>query len=337
MYLETLKPYRKPGSIRNEIDNLLPYELDSGSNKNRGYCMSHTENNRDEASGKNIDRVPQDQALQKTKSSIKHKFMVMSSHEGVGKTSVIVNLAVALSKRGLKVGLLDVNFHGPDIHRMLGLKPAVAGDLDKPFKPMPYSDDMIVASIESMMQDRDEIGIWRNFLDISDIRWFIYSVNWGSLDYLFVDTPPCPVEGLLTVVRAIWDAKIIIVTAPNRISSDYANNMINFFRKEKIPIFGWIENMRGFLCQHCGVRQELFSSRSGSRAVLLGDIPFLGQIPIDLHVDECVNARQPFLEMYPESEAAEGCNLIVDKILGANKAIGLRADRHTTTYNGEIL
>ncbi len=282
--------------------------------------MSNTLNNSDEASNNINYKVAQDQALQESMPSIKHKFLVMSSQEGVGKTSVIVNLAISLSKRGVTVGLMDVNFHGPDIHRMLGLKPAVAGDLDKPFIPMPYSDDMIVASIESMMQDRDEIGIWRNFLDISDIRWFIYSVNWGSLDYLFVDTPPFPGEALLTVVRAIPNAKIIIVTAPNRISSDCANDMINFFRKEKIPIFGWIENMRGSLCQHCDVRQELFSSGSGRRAVFLGDIPFLGQIPIDPHMDECVDARQPFLEMYPESEAAEGCNLIVDKILGTNKA-----------------
>ena len=281
--------------------------------------MSNTENNMDGASKDNPDKVLQDEALRKCMSSIKHKFLVMSSQAGVGKTSVIVNLAVALSKRRLKVGLMDVNFHGPDIHGMLGLEPAIASNSDKPFIPAAYSDNLKVASIESVMQDRDGTGVWGNPPKISDIRRFITGINWGSLDYLLVDTPPGPGEELLTVIRAIPDAKTIIVTAPNKIGRDRAKNMINFFRKEKIPIFGWIENMRGFLCQHCGVRQELFSSGSGSRAVFLGDIPFLGRIPIDPHMDDCVDAGEASWEKYPKTEVAEACNLIVEKILGGNK------------------
>ena len=290
--------------------------------------MSIKENNRNRAIKKNTDEAPQVQALQESMSSIKHKFLVMSSQGGVGKTSVIVNLAVALSKRGVKVGLMDVNFHGPDIHRMLGLELAVASVSDKPFIPMPYSDDLKVASIESVMQDIDETGVWGKPLKISDIRRFISSVNWGSLDYLFVDTPPGPGEGLLTVIRAIPEAKTIIVTAPNKIGGDRAKNMINFLRKEKIPIFGWVENIRGFFCQHCGQRLELFSSGPGNRAVFLGEIPFLGRIPIDPHMVECADAGDPFLEKHPESEVAEGCNLIIEKILGGNKA-DLFEDRST--------
>jgi Mrp family chromosome partitioning ATPase len=281
--------------------------------------MSITENKRDSAFRKNTDEAMKVQTIQDSMSSIKHKFLVMSSQGGVGKTSVIVSLALSLAKKGMKVGLMDVNFYGPDIHRMLGLEPAVAGDLDKPFIPMRYSDDLIVASIESMMQDRDETWVWGNFLEISDIRWFIYSVNWGSLDYLFVDTPPCPGEGLITVIRAIPQAKTIIVTTPNKIGGDRAKNMINFFRKEKMPIFGWIENMRGFLCQHCGKSLELFSTGPGNRAVFLGDIPFLGRIPIDPHMVECADAGDPFLDKHPESEIAEACNLIIEKIMGGER------------------
>jgi Mrp family chromosome partitioning ATPase len=184
---------------------------------------------------------------------------------------------------------------------------------------MPYSDDLKVASIESVMQDRDEIGVWGKPLKISDIRRFISSVNWGSLDYLFVDTPSGPGEGLLTVIRSIPEAKTIVVTAPHKIGGDRAKNMINFFNKEKIPIFGWIENMRGFLCQHCGKRMELFSTGPGNRAVFLGDIPFLGRIPIDPHMVECADARVPLLGKHPESEVAEACNLIIEKIMGGER------------------
>jgi len=259
------------------------------------------------------------QALQESLSSIKHKFLVMSSKGGVGKTSVIVNLAMALSRRGVKGGLMDVNFSSPDIHKMFGFEFAAASDLNKPLVPMTHSDELKVASIKSAMKGRGETGAWGKPLKTSDIRRFIFSVNWGELDYLFVDTPAGPGEKLLSVVQAIPDAKIIIVTTPHMISGDRAKKMINFFRKEQIPIFGWIENMRGFLCQNCGKRQELFSTGPGSRAVFLLDIPFLGRIPIDPHMGVCADAGDLFLEKHPESEIAEACNLIIEKIIGCDK------------------
>ncbi|MDH3956141.1 MAG: Mrp/NBP35 family ATP-binding protein [Desulfobacteraceae bacterium] len=282
--------------------------------------MNITGNNRKVAPKKNTDETPQVQALRESMSPIKHKFLVISSQAGVGKTSVIVNLAVALSKRGVRVGIMDVNYHGPDIHRMLGLEPSVAGVSDKPLMPIVYSDNLKVASIESVMQDIDETGIWGKPLKPPDILRFISSLNWGSLDYLFVDAPPSPGEGLLTVIRAIPEAEKIIVTAPNIIRRDRAKKMINFFTKEEITIAGWIENMRGFFCQHCDRRLELFSTGPGSRAVFLADIPFLGRIPIDPHFEKCADARKPSLEMYPESEVAEGCNSIIEKIMGGNKS-----------------
>lgn len=260
--------------------------------------------------------------------SIKHKFVVMSSNGGVGKTSVIVSLALSLAKNGMKVGLMDANFHAPDIHRMLGLEPAVASFSDKPFIPTPYSDNLKVASIESVMRNFDESGDWGKPLKISDIRRFISSGIWGNLDYLFLDTPPGPWAELITILRDIPDAEAIIVTAPNRTSRECAQKMINFFRKEKIPIFGWIENMRGFLCQRCGQRQEMFSTGSAGRAIFLMSIPFLGRIPIDPHMEECTDAGEPSLEKYPESEAAEACNRIIKKIMGGNKG-NLIVDRLT--------
>jgi len=190
--------------------------------------MSTKENKRDSAFRKNPDESMKVKTIQESMTSITHKFVVMSSKGGVGKTSVLVNLALSLAKKGKKVGLMDTNFHGPDIHTMLGLEPAVSRDSDKQFIPMPYSENLKVASIESYMQDIDETGVWGWPLEISDIRHFISSVNWGSLDYLFVDTPSGPGEGLLTVIRTIPEAKTIIVTAPNKIGGDRAKNVINF-------------------------------------------------------------------------------------------------------------
>jgi len=281
--------------------------------------MSTKENKRDSAFRKNPDESMKVKTIQESMTSITHKFVVMSSKGGVGKTSVLVNLALSLAKKGKKVGLMDTNFHGPDIHTMLGLEPAVSRDSDKQFIPMPYSENLKVASIESYMQDIDETGVWGWPLEISDIRHFISSVNWGSLDYLFVDTPSGPGEGLLTVIRTIPEAKTIIVTAPNKIGGDRAKNVINFLRKESIPIFGWIENMRGYLCQQCGKRTELFSTGPGNRAVFLGNIPFLGRIPIDPHMGVCADAGDSFLDKHPGSEVAEACDQIIEKIMGGER------------------
>jgi MinD-like ATPase involved in chromosome partitioning or flagellar assembly len=126
---------------------------------------------------------------------------------------------------------------------------------------------------------------------------------------------------LLAVIRFNPEAKRIIVTAPNQIHGGQAKAMINFFKKENIPIFGWIENMRGFLCQHGGERQDLFNTGSGSRAVFLMDIPFLGRIPIDPHLPECMEAGGPFMKKYPDSQAAEACNLIAEKIMAGSEII----------------
>jgi ATP-binding protein involved in chromosome partitioning len=279
--------------------------------------MSITENKKDCVSGKKTDDAMKAQIIQETMASITHKFLIMSSQGGVGKTSVIASLALSLAKKGMKVGLMDANIHGSDIHRMLGLEPAVGRNSDKQFLPLAYSDNLKVSSIESLMQEMDKTAVRAKPLKISDIRRFIFSVDWGDLDYLFLDTPSGPGEKLLTVIRAIPEAKTIIITAPNKIGGERAKNMINFFRKEKIPIFGWIENMRGFFCQHSGSRFELFSTGPGSRAVFLWDIPFLGRIPIDPHMIECVDAGVPLLDKHPESEVAEACNLIIEKIVGS--------------------
>jgi ATP-binding protein involved in chromosome partitioning len=281
--------------------------------------MSILQDNTDSRSQKKVARKLQDQNIRESVSAVKYKFLLMSSQGGVGKTSVVVNLAVTLSRRGLKVGLLDFNFQSPDIHRMLGLELRVAWDANQRYLPMTYSDDLKVASIESVIQARGASGLWAKPLEKSDICGFISSVNWDRLDYLLVDTPPGPGEELLMLVRSIPEARTIIVTAPDKISAERAQDMIAFFKKENIPVFGWIENMRGFLCRHCGQLQELFSTGSGSRAVFLMDIPFLGRIPIDPHLFECIDDGEPFMGKYPDSQAAKAYELIAKKVLEATR------------------
>ena len=257
----------------------------------------------------------QDQAIQESLALIKNKILIMSGKGGVGKTSVAANVAVALSKKGAKVGLMDVDLHGPDIPRMLGIKGLLDISADSRMIPKPYSDNLKVISIESLTQDTDEAVIWRGPLKMHVIRQFISDVHWGPLDYLILDSPPGTGDEPLSVAQTIPGAKAIIVTTPQEISLADIRKSINFCRTVKMPTLGLIENMSGFVCPHCGKPVELFGTGGGFRTALAMNVPFLGRIPFDPKMVECADAGESYLEKYPESEGTKAYNEIVAKIM----------------------
>jgi ATP-binding protein involved in chromosome partitioning len=258
---------------------------------------------------------PQDLAIQESLSLIKHKFLVMSGKGGVGKSSVSANLAVALSKRGAKVGLMDVDLHGPDIPRMLGLKGLLDISADNRMVPKAYSDNLKVVSIESLARDQDEAVIWRGPLKMHVIRQFISDVHWGRLDYLIIDSPPGTGDEPLSIAQTIPGAKAIIVTTPQEISLADIRKSISFCRTVNMPVFGLIENMSGFVCPHCGESMELFGTGGGFKTALAMNVPFLGRIPFDPGLVECGDAGESYMEKYPDSEATESYNQIVERIV----------------------
>jgi ATP-binding protein involved in chromosome partitioning len=267
------------------------------------------------------DMAGQDQLIRQSLAIIKHKFLVMSGKGGVGKTSVAVNLAVALSKTGAKVGLMDVDLHGPDIPRMLGLKGLLEISADNRMVPKPYSDNLKVISIESLTQDADEAVIWRGPLKMHVIRQFISDVHWGRLDYLVLDSPPGTGDEPLSVAQTIPGAKAIIVTTPQEISLADIRKSISFCRTVKMSIFGLIENMSGFVCPHCGKPVDLFGIGGGFRTALKMNVPYLGRIPFDPKMVESADAGEPYLEKYPDSEVTQAYNEIVAKIIEGEQAI----------------
>jgi ATP-binding protein involved in chromosome partitioning len=265
------------------------------------------------------DEAVQDQRIQEALGMIKHKFLVMSGKGGVGKTSVAANLAVALSKKGAKVGLMDVDLHGPDIPRMLGLKGLLEVSADNRLVPKAYSDNLKVVSIESLTQDQDEAVIWRGPLKMHVIRQFISDVHWERLDYLFIDSPPGTGDEPLSVAQIIPGAKAIIVTTPQEVSLADIRKSINFCRTVKMPVFGLIENMSGFVCPHCGKALDLFGSGGGFKTALAMNVPYLGRIPFDPELVACADAGESYMERYPDSEATQAYNQIIDKITEASR------------------
>ncbi len=225
----------------------------------------------------------QDAEIKETLSHIKHKVLVMSGKGGVGKSSVAAYLAVILAGRGFKVGLMDVDLHGPSIPRLLGLKGGTQPSFH-PEKAMPvcFSPNLHVISIESLMgENKDLATIWRGPIKIGVIRQFISDIEWPDLDYLIIDSPPGTGDEPLTVAQTIPDAKALIVTTPQEISLADVRKSIDFCRQVNMRILGIVENMSGMHCPHCGKKIELFGTRGGELLARKENLAFLGRLPLE--------------------------------------------------------
>jgi len=245
---------------------------------------------------------------------IKNKIIVMSGKGGVGKTSVSVNLSIALANKGFKVGLMDVDLHGPDIPRMLGFKGMLDLNENRKLNPMKYSENLKAVSIESLTSNKDEAIIWRGPIKHSTIRQFIGDVEWGELDYLIIDSPPGTGDEPLTVVQTIPDAKAIIVTTPQEISLADVRKSISFCKTVSMKILGLIENMSGFICPHCGEKLDLFGYGGGERTAREAGLKFLGRIPFDLNVVSCGDSGTSIQDKYKDSQATRAFLSIADII-----------------------
>jgi Mrp family chromosome partitioning ATPase len=259
---------------------------------------------------------PDEQARQSL-TRIKHKLMIMSGKGGVGKSSVSVNLAIALSRKGFKVGLMDVDIHGPDIPRMLGLKGMMAANANRKLDPMRYSDNLTAVSIESLMADKDDAVIWRGPMKHGAIRQFVGEVDWGELDYLIIDAPPGTGDEPLTVAQLIKDARAIIVTTPQEVALADVRKSINFCKTVKMEIIGLVENMSSYTCPHCGRSVDIFGSGGGERTADQAGLKLLGRIPFDPNLVKCGDEGISYQQQYGDSPVTRVFGEIADRAVDA--------------------
>ncbi len=245
---------------------------------------------------------------------IKHKFIVMSGKGGVGKTSTAVNLSLTLASMGRRVGIMDVDLHGPDVPRMLGLSGMLDLGADRKLNPMRHSKNLSAVSIESLTPTKDEAIIWRGPVKYAAIQQFIGDVAWGDLDFLLIDAPPGTGDEPLTVAQTIPDAKAIIVTTPQEVSLADVRKSINFCKTVKMEIFGLIENMSGLACPHCHTVIDLFGSGGGEKTAIATGIPFLGKIPFDQRMVECGDAGVSFQQQHEDSPVSEAFRAVAKKM-----------------------
>jgi len=228
----------------------------------------------------------QDIEIKKSLGQIKNKILVMSGKGGVGKSSIAAYLSVALAKKGYKVGLMDVDLHGPSIPRMLGLKGSIGpGASGGKAHAVRYLPNMEVISIEPLMgENKDAATIWRGPLKIGVIRQFISDIEWSDLDYMIIDSPPGTGDEPLTVAQTIPDAKALIITTPQEISLADVRKSINFCRQVNMEILGLVENMSGLTCPHCGKMIDIFKTRGGMLTAKKEGLRLLGTLPLEPEV-----------------------------------------------------
>lgn len=233
---------------------------------------------------------------------VKNIVAVASGKGGVGKSTICVNLAVALARTGARVGLLDTDVYGPSIPIMMGVKEQPEMEEQKLIPIEKYGVRLM--SLGFLISE-DTPLIWRGPMVMKAVEQLLTDVQWGELDYLLVDLPPGTGDVQLTLAQKVPLTGAVIVTTPQEVALLDVVRGVSMFRKLNVPILGVIENMSFFLCPHCGGRSEIFSHGGGETASRKFEVPFLGEVPIDLGIRTGGDAGRPILIDDPESRQSK--------------------------------
>ena len=262
----------------------------------------------------------QDEMIARRLERIRHKIFVMSGKGGVGKSSVTVNVAAALAHRGFKVGIMDVDIHGPSVPNLLGLPSGIDMNEDNALVPSRYNGNLSVISMDSLLQDRNTAILWRGPKKTAAIRQFLSDVAWGDLDFLFIDSPPGTGDEHMTVLKLIPDALCVAVTTPQEISLADVRKAINFLHHAEGKLLGVVENMSGLVCPHCHTEIDLFKKGGGKELAARYGVPFLGEIPLDPVTVVSADRGVPVVFLDQESAAKEAFLKVADAVAAAAEA-----------------
>ncbi|MBI9080787.1 MAG: Mrp/NBP35 family ATP-binding protein [Pseudodesulfovibrio sp.] len=262
-----------------------------------------------------------DDKMNKTLNRIKHKIVVMSGKGGVGKSTVATNVAVALSLAGKKVGLLDVDVHGPSVPRLLSLKGKKPHMGDQIMEPVSWSKNLSVMSIGFLLENDRQAVIWRGPIKVTLIKQFVEDVMWGDLDYLIVDCPPGTGDEPLSTLQMLGPTAIaVIVTTPQGVAIDDVRRSVSFVGDVGNRVLGIIENMSGFVCPDCGSVHNIFSTGGGEDLAKEAGVQFLGRIPLDPEVAHSGDEGFPFMKVHRDTPTGNAMKEIIAPMLALDNA-----------------
>ena len=239
---------------------------------------------------------------------IDRKILIMSGKGGVGKSTVTVNLANALLAKGHTVGVLDTDIHGPNIAKMFGCEGAILESNEDGTSILPVCprDGLKVVSLSFAVSDPDQAIVFRGPLKLSVIKQFLADVEWGTLDYLLIDSPPGTGDEQLAVCQSVPDLTgTVIVTTPQQVAILDARKSVSFARQLDVEIIGLVENMSHLICPDCGKHIPIFGKDGGKILASEQDIPLLGEVPMELGLQQDEDNGVNWIEQNPDSESAK--------------------------------
>jgi ATP-binding protein involved in chromosome partitioning len=243
---------------------------------------------------------------------IRNIVVVGAGKGGVGKSTTSVNLALALLKKGARVGLLDADVYGPNLPQMLGISGQPEVTDDKKMIPVEAHGLRVISM--GMLVPPDQPVIWRGPMLHGAMQQFMRDVQWGELDYLVVDLPPGTGDVALSLSQSVPVAGAVVVTTPQGVSISDVRKAVQMFRQLNIPILGAVENMSYFACPHCGERTDIFGQGGGRRMAEDMGIPFLGEVPIDTRVRSGGDEGKPIVAEAPDAPAAQAFEAVAGKV-----------------------
>jgi ATP-binding protein involved in chromosome partitioning len=263
---------------------------------------------------------------------VKNTIAVASGKGGVGKSTIAVNLAVALAMEGVKVGLIDADIYGPSIPLMMntGNEVPKMTTLDGVNKLIPLERYGVKLMSIGFLVDPDQAVIWRGPMASGALKQFMSEVQWGELDYLIFDLPPGTGDIQLTLVQTIPLTGAVIVTTPQDISLADARKGLRMFEKVQVPVLGIIENMSYFICTECGHRENIFSNGGGEKAAAELNVPFLGEIPINTGIRACGDIGDPIVHYDQECEESQQLRKIARNLASQISISNLSDDKRNT-------
>jgi len=243
---------------------------------------------------------------------VKNTIAVSSGKGGVGKTTVSVNLAVALAQSGASVGLMDADMYGPNVPLMMGVKHPQEGSAENKIKPAERYGVKIMSI--GFFVPEDQPIVWRGPMIHGAIQQFLRDVEWGELDYLIIDLPPGTGDAQLSIAQLVPMTGAVIVTTPQDVALLDSRKGLEMFRKVNVPVLGIVENMSTFVCPHCSKTTDIFSHGGGQKAAEKLDVLFLGEVPIDPQIRQGGDEGRPIVIANPDSPQAKAFVAIAGKV-----------------------
>jgi Mrp family chromosome partitioning ATPase len=252
----------------------------------------------------------------KAKIDVDHVILVLSGKGGVGKSTVSVNLAFALASHGFKVGLLDLDIHGPNVPKMLGIEDQKLMTMGNKIEPVHITGNLSVVSMAFLLPETSTPVIWRGPMKMTAIGQFLSDVNWEELNYLVVDLPPGTGDEALSIVQLAPNVRgAVIVTTPQDVATMDAMKAAKFVEKLEIPVIGIVENMSGLVCPHCKGEIDLFGRGGGEKIAKELGVPFLGSIPLDPEMRKAGDEGRPFIIRSKDNPTWKSVDAVMEELV----------------------